>query len=31
MATRDDLKDWIIEALNAHKGRASIVEIFRFV
>ncbi len=31
MATRDDLCDWVIEALKANGGRARIVEICKHI
>lgn len=31
MATKDDLCDWVIEALSAHGGRARIVEICKYI
>ena len=31
MAKRDDLCDWVLEALNAHHGRARIVEICKYI
>lgn len=31
MAERGDLKDWVVNALKAHGGRASIVEVSKYV
>jgi len=31
MASREDLRSWLIEALEANNGRASIVEICKYV
>lgn len=31
MATRDDLQDWVLEALQAAGGEAHLVEIARFI
>jgi hypothetical protein len=31
MATKDDLCDWVIEALNSRGGRARIVEISKYI
>ena len=31
MVTREGLEDWIVEALNRYKGRASIVQVCKYV
>ena len=31
MATRDDLCDWVIEALKANGGRAKIVQVCKYI
>jgi len=31
MATRDDLCDWVVDALKAHNGRARIVDICKYI
>ena len=31
MASKHDLEEWLVEALKAHKGKASIVEICKYV
>ena len=31
MARRKDLRNWVIEALKAHNGRASLVQVCRYV
>jgi hypothetical protein len=31
MTTREDLKEWVIEALNAHRGRATVFEVCKYI
>jgi len=31
MARRKDLRNWVIEALKAHNGRASLVQVCKYV
>jgi hypothetical protein len=31
MITRQDLKDWIVEALRDHNGRASVLEVCKHI
>ena len=31
MATKDDLEEWLTQALRAHSGRASIVQVSEYI